>query len=50
MNNSIFGKKMENMRKHRDEKRDKLVSEPNYYTTKRFSENLLAIKMKRKQK
>ena len=58
MNNSVFGKTMENVRKHRDiklvttdEKRNKLVSEPNYHTTKRFSENLLAIEMKkRKQK
>ena len=53
MNNSVFGKTMENLRKHRDiklvttdEKRSKLVSEPNYHTTKRFSENLLAIEMK----
>ena len=43
MNNCVFGKTMENMRKHRDiklvttdEKRNKLVSEPNYHTTKRF--------------
>ena len=42
------------MRKHRDiklvttdEKRNKLVSEPNYHTTKRFSKNLLAIEMKK---
>ena len=54
MNNSVFGKTMENMRKHRDiklvtadEKRNKLVSEPNYHTTKCFSENLLAIEMKK---
>ena len=54
MNNSVFGKTMENVRKHRDiklvttdEKRHKLVSEPNYHTTKRFSENLLAIEMKK---
>ena len=54
MNNSIFGKTMENVRKHRDiklvttdEKRNKLVSEPNYHTTKRFSENFLAIEMKK---
>ena len=54
MNNSVFGKTMENVRKHRDnklvttdEKRSKLVSEPNYHTTKRFSENLLAIEMKK---
>ena len=45
---------MENVRKHRDiklvttdEKRNKLVSEPNYHTTKCFSENLLAIEMKK---
>ena len=42
------------MRKHRDiklvtteEKRNKLVSEPNYHATKHFSENLLAMKMKK---
>ena len=57
MNNSVFGKTMENVRKHRDiklvtkdEKRNKLVSQPNYHTTKRFSENLLAIQMKNKIK
>ena len=45
---------MKNVRKHRyiklvttDEKRNKLVSEPNYHTTKRFSENLLAIEKKK---
>ena len=39
MNNSVFGKTMENIRKHRDiklvtadKKRSKLVSEPNYHT------------------
>ena len=54
MNNAIFGKTMENMRKHRDiklvttdKKRNQLVSEPNYHTTKYFSENLLAIEMKK---
>ena len=54
MNNSSFGKTMENVRNHRDiklvtteEKRSKLVSEPNYHTTKHFSENLLAIEMKK---
>ena len=43
MNNSVFGKTMERVRKHRDiklvttdEKRNKLVSEPNYHTTKHF--------------
>ena len=44
MNNSVFGNTMENVRKHRD---IKLVSEPNHHTTKRFSENLLAIEMKK---
>ena len=54
MNNSIFGKTMENVRNHRDiklvktdKKRIRLVSEPNYHTTKYFSENLLAIEMKK---
>ena len=54
MNNSVFGKTMENVRKHRDiklvttdKRRNQLVSEPNYHTTKRFSENLLAIEMKK---
>ena len=54
MNNSVFGKTMENVGKHTDiklvateEKRIKLVSEPNYHTTKHFSKNLLAIEMKK---
>ena len=54
MNNAVFGKTMENVRKHRDTKlvnndtkRNKLVSGPNCYTTKWFSENLLAIEMKK---
>ena len=54
MNNSVFGKTMENLRNHRDIKsvttdirRNKLVSGPNYHTTKQFSENLLAIEMKK---
>ena len=45
MNAALFGKTMENLRKHRDIKvvtterrRNYLVSEPNYYTTK-FPEN-----------
>ena len=57
LNNSVFGKTMENMRKHRniklvttDEKRNKLVSKPNYHTTKHFSENLLAIEMRKTTK
>ena len=47
MNNSVFGKAMENVRKHRDIKfvtkdtrRNQLVSDPNYHTTKWFSGNL----------
>ena len=54
INNSVFGKTMENVRKHRDiklvtteERRIKLVSEANYHTIKQFSENLLAIEMKK---
>ena len=54
MNNSVFDKTMENVTNHRDiksvvtnERRKKLVSEPNYYTSKQFSENLMAIKMKK---
>ena len=54
MNNYVFGKTMENVRKHgdiklltTDEKRNKLVSEPNYHTTKQFSENFLAIETKK---
>ena len=50
---------LENVRKYRDIKlklvttaieRSRLVSEPNYHTTKWFSENLLAIEMKKKKK
>ena len=44
MNNAIFGKTMENVRKHRDiklvttnKRRNQLTSEPNYHTTKYFS-------------
>ena len=51
MNNAVFGKTMENVRKHRDiklvttdKRRNQLVSEPNYHTRKCFSENLMAIK------
>ena len=52
MNNSVFGKAIENGRKHRyikivttDKRRNYSESEPNYHTTKWFSECLLAIEM-----
>ena len=54
MNNAVFGKTMENARKHRDiklvttdKKRSKLVSELNYDTMNYISEDLSIIKMKR---
>ena len=56
MTNAVFGKTMENVRKHRDIKlvtterrRNYLVSEPNYHTTKFFTETLLAIEMKKQR-
>ena len=52
MNNAVFGKIMENVRKYRDIKlatterrRNYLVSEPNYHITKLFTENLFAAEM-----
>ena len=54
MNNAVFGKTMENVRKHRDIKLvktdckiNKLVSEPNYHAMKLISENLSIIEMKK---
>ena len=54
MSNAVFGKTMESVRKHRDiklvrtdKRRNQLASEPNYLTTKKFSENLMAIEMKK---
>ena len=54
MNNAFFGKSMENLRTHRDikivtaeRKRNYLVSQQNYHTTKFFTEYLLAIEMKK---
>ena len=54
MNNSVFGKTMENVRNDRDiklmtsEKRRKLlVSEPNYHSCKKFSDHLMAIEMRK---
>ena len=56
MNNAFFGKTMENVRKHRNIKlvttemtRNYLVSEPNSHTTKFFTENLLAVEMRKSQ-
>ena len=53
MNDAVFGKTMENVRKHRNVKLVTtnrrgyyLVSEPNYQKTNLFSENLLAIEIK----
>ena len=53
MNNAVFGKTIENVRKHRDiklvtanKKRSLLVSEPNYHTMNCITENLSIIKMK----
>ena len=57
MNNSIFEKTMENGREFgdiklvtTDQRRNQLASEPNYRTAKYFSENLMAIEMKKKNK
>ena len=54
MNNAVFGKTMENVRKHgdiklvtTDKKRSKLVSEPNYHTINYISENFSIIEMRR---
>ena len=54
MNNSVFEKTMENVRKHRDiklvttnKRRNQLVLEPNYHTTNYILENLLGIQMKK---
>ena len=52
MNNAVFGKTMENIRKHRDiklvttnKRRSKLVSEPIYHTINLISEDLSIIEM-----
>ena len=54
MNNSVFGKTMENVRNHRDikivamdKRRRILASEPNYHSTKYISKDLLIMKMKK---
>ena len=57
MNNVVFRNTLENVRKQRniklvttERRRSYLVSEPNYHTTKFFTENLLAIEMRKTQK
>ena len=54
MNNAVFGKTMENVRKHRDiklvktdKKRNKLVSESNFHTMKLIDNNLAIIEMRK---
>ena len=54
MNNAVFEKNMEDVRKHRDIKlvaierrRNYLLSEPNYHITKFFIKNLSAMEMKK---
>ena len=54
MNNRVFGKMIENVRKRRDiklivteERRKKLVSEPNYASCTTFSDHLMAIEMRK---
>ena len=54
MNNSVFGKTMENVGNHRDiklvttnKRRNYLLSKPNFQTEKRLSECLLAIEMRK---
>ena len=56
INNAVFRKNMENVRKHRNAKlvttenrRNYLVSESNYHTTIIFTKNLLAIEMRKTQ-
>ena len=53
INNFVFGKTIENVRKQRDikiittdKRRKRLVSEPNYHSHKNFSKHLMAIEMK----
>ena len=56
MNNADFGKTMKNVRKYRniklvttERRRNYLVWEPNYHTTKFFTETLLAIEIRKTQ-
>ena len=54
LNNAVLEKTMKNVRKHieiklvaTERRRNYLVSEPNYHTTKSFVEKLLSIEMKK---
>ena len=54
MNNGVYVKTMDSVRKHRniklvttERRRIYLVSEPNYHTTKLFTDTLLAIEIKK---
>ena len=51
MNNAVFGKTMGNVRKYRDiklvTKERRINYGPNYHTAKFFTENLLAIEIKK---
>ena len=56
-NNSVLGKTMDNVRINRnfnlittEKKGNYLASNPNFHTTKLFTENLLAIKMRKTHK
>ena len=56
MSNVAFEKTMKNVRKYRDirlattdRRRNYLVSQPNYHTTKSFTENILVIEMKKQR-
>ena len=56
MNNSVFGKTMENVRNHRDiklvtseKRRKRLVSETNYHSCEKFSDHLMVIEMKKQE-
>ena len=54
MNNSVFGKAIKNLRNHRDiksvtsdKRRSILASEPNYYSSKCISKDLMIMEMKK---
>ena len=54
MNNSVFGKTMENVRNHKDiklvtshKRRKILILEPDYHSFKKFSDNLMVIEMQK---